>query len=130
MENILIFAFGLVAGAIFYRAAAILRVAWINLLMFRMVELQCLQMLAMSLEDAAFMKEARRQMMQKVRIYDKNQIRIIENEDQYNLQNWKDNSIDRLINRYPKNYKKTLKYHDWGTAMKYLNAHVEKVLDR
>lgn len=130
MENILIFAFGLAAGAIFYRAAVIMRVAWVSLLMFRMVELQCLQMLALSLEDAAFMKEARRQMMQKVRIYDKNQIRIIENEDRYNLQNWKDNSIDRLISRYPDNYKKTLKYHDWGTAMKYLSAHVEKVLDR
>jgi hypothetical protein len=130
MENILIFAFGLAAGIIFYRAAVLLRAAWYGALMFRMVELQCLQLLALSLEDAAFMKYARIQMMERVRIYDKSQIKIIENEDRYNLQNWKENSIDRLIGRYPENYRKSLKYYDWDSAMKYLNAHVEKVLDK
>lgn len=130
MENILIFSFGLVSGAIFYRAAAVLGIAWINTLMFRMVELQCLQLLALSLEDAAFMKEARRQMMEKTRIYDKNQIRIIKNEDQFNLQAWKSNSIKRLIDRYPENYQQSLRYDSWNTAMKYLNINMEKVLDR
>ncbi len=130
MESILIFISGLIAGAIFYRAAAVLGIAWINVLMFRMVELQCLQLLALSLEDAAFMKQARRQMMEKTRIYDKNQIRIIKNEDHYNLQNWKKNSIQRLIDRYPENYQQTLGYRDWDTAMRFLGTHMEKVLDR
>lgn len=130
MENILIFAFGLFAGVIFYRAATILGAAWIGALTFKMVELQCLQLLALSLEDAAFMKEARRQMMEKTRIYDKNQIRIIKNEDHYNLQNWKNNSIKRLIDRYPEGYQRSLRYNNWDTAMKYLHSHIEKVLDR
>jgi hypothetical protein len=130
VENILIFAFGLVAGVIFYRAAVILGAAWMGALMFRMVELQCLQLLALSLEDAAFMKQARRQMMEKTRIYDNNQIRIIKNEDHYNLQSWKSNSIRRLIDRYPEAYQRSLKYSNWDTAMKYLDSHMEKVLDR
>jgi hypothetical protein len=130
MENILIFAFGVACGVIFYRAAVLLGAAWYGAAMFRMVELQCLQLLALSLEDATFMKYARLQMMEKVRIYNKSQIKIIQNEDRYNLQSWKENSIDRLIGRYPENYRKSLRYHDWSTAMEYLNAHVEKVLDR
>tara|TARA_R110002074_G_scaffold30513_1_gene86368 strand:- start:258 stop:650 length:393 start_codon:yes stop_codon:yes gene_type:complete len=129
MENLVIFIFGCIAGCIFYNAAVTLGIAWRNLLMFRLVELQCLQLLAMSLEDAVFMKETRVKSMKKTDAYELNQIKITRNEDKYFLADWKARSIQRLIGRYPENYKRVVSYDDWSGAMEWLNLHTEKVLD-
>jgi len=130
MENIVIFISGCIAGCIIYNAAVTLGIAWRNLLMFRLVELQCLQLLAMSLEDAVFMKESRIKSMKKTNVYELNQVKITRNEDKRLLVDWKEQSIHRLIDRYPENYKRIVNYDDWSSAMKWLNLHTEKVLDR
>ena len=95
MENILIFAFGAICGIIMYRGLLVVRMASISLNAFRLVELSCLQMLALTIEDASFVKETKLAAMRKTRVFDENQIKLTKNMDNQLMKTWKENSIKR-----------------------------------
>jgi len=130
MENILIFAFGAACGIIIYRGLMVLRLASINLSMFQVIELSCLQMLALTIEDASFVKETKHRIMRKTNSFTENQIKITRNEDELLLERWKDNSIQKLLNRYPENLRALARYNNWRTGMAWLDLNMEKVLDK
>jgi hypothetical protein len=129
LENIIILLSGIVMGAFLYRTLLVLRVAYINLQMFRTVELQCLQLLALSLEDAVFLKETKRNIMRQLKVFDENQIKVANNEDKYNLNKWKENSVRRLLETYPENYRGVSPFEDWSSAMSWLEKNKEMIFN-
>lgn len=130
MENILIFGFGAVCGIIMYRGLLVLYVANISMNAFRMVELSCLQMLALTIEDAAFVKETKLVVMRKTNAFDENQIKITKNLDNQLMKTWKENSIKKMLSRYPESLRNAARYSNWGTAMAWLELNKQKVLDK
>jgi len=99
----------------------------LSILMFRETEYMCLQMLALSLEDAAFLKAVKERFIKQLD-YPKNIIKITINDDEFNLERWKKESIMRLMNRYPSNYKRLVSYGNWKQAMKFLEEERKKML--
>ena len=130
MENILIFAFGAVCGIIMYRGLLVVRMASISLNAFRLVELSCLQMLALTIEDASFVKETKLVMMRRTKAFDENQIKLTKNTDNQLMKTWKENSIKKMLSRYPENLRSVARYSNWGTAMAWLELNKQKVLDK
>jgi len=120
MNELLIFLSGLLAGAFIYSVFYRILGVGASILLFRQVEMECLHMLALSLEDAAFMKTAKHKIMQQFD-YDPNAVKITINEDDFTIEKWKKTSVSRLLDSYPTNLAGLADYNDWGTAMKYLN---------
>ncbi len=118
METALIFVMGSICGISIYRGLTILLGATQGVLMFRRAEYMCLQLLALSLEDAANIKRTKQMIIEKLD-YPDNVIKLTRNEDAYNLSAWKQEAIKRLIDRYPPNYRKIVQYRNWNEAMNY-----------
>tara|TARA_Y100001973_G_C5197860_1_gene335548 strand:+ start:1183 stop:1578 length:396 start_codon:yes stop_codon:yes gene_type:complete len=118
METALIFVMGSICGISIYRGLTILLGATQSVLMFRRAEYMCLQLLALSLEDAANIKRTKQMIIEKLE-YPDNVIKLTRNEDAYNLSAWKQEAIKRLIDRYPPNYRKIVQYRNWNEAMNY-----------
>jgi hypothetical protein len=130
MENTLIFAFGALIGVIIYRALVILRLASIGIGMFKLTELNCLQLLALTIEDASFVKETKHRIMERTNSFTDVQIEVTKIADEQLLKTWKEKSIKKLLSRYPQNLQGVARYSDWRTGMAWLNLNVEKVLDK
>jgi len=126
MENVLIFVMGAICGISIYRGLIILLNAGQGVLIFRQAEYMCLQLLALSLEDAANIKTTKQQIIKKLE-YPDNVIKLTGNEDRYNLNRWKNEAIQRLIQRYPPNYKKIVQYRNWTEAMNYFEKQRKKI---
>ena len=126
MESILIFVMGAICGISIYRGLIILLGASQGILIFRQAEYMCLQLLALSLEDASYMKTTKQQIIKKLK-YPDNVVKLTGNEDRYNLNRWKKEAIKRLIERYPPNYKKIVQYRNWAEAMKYFEDQRKKI---
>ena len=126
MENVLIFVMGAICGISIYRGLIILLGASQGILIFRQAEYMCLQLLALSLEDASYMKTTKQQIIKKLK-YPDNVVKLTGNEDRYNLNRWKKEAIKRLIERYPPNYKKIVQYRNWAEAMKYFEDQRKKI---
>lgn len=118
MENVLIFIMGSICGISIYRGLVVLMGVGNGVLMFRQAEYMCLQILAASLEDAAYLKATKQNLIETTG-YPDNVIKITRNEDKYNLTQWKTEAIRRLIDRYPPSYRKIVKYRTWSEAMNY-----------
>lgn len=118
VENALIFIMGSICGISIYRGLTILLHARLGILMFRQVEYMCLQLLALSLEDAANIKRTKQMIFERLD-YPENVIKLTRNEDSFNLLTWKQEAIKRLIDRYPPNYRKIVQYRNWSEAMNY-----------
>ena len=99
----------------------------LGILIFKETEYMCLQMLALSLEDATFLKVVKQRFMKQFE-YDKNVIKITINEDDFNLERWKKESIKRLMERYPPTYKRIVTYSNWKEAMQFLEKERKKIL--
>ena len=125
MENVLIFVMGAICGVSIYRGLIVLLGAGQGILIFRQAEYMCLQLLALSLEDASNIKTTKQTIINKLN-YPDNVIKFTRNEDQYNLDKWKNEAIRRLIDRYPPNYKKIVQYRNWSGAMKYFEDQRKK----
>ena len=121
-----IFILGTILGYMVSRAVSTVRSATLDIKMFRIVELYCLQMLTLCLEDRVFIKEAKYRVMRANSEFGENQAKISKNEDEYNLSLWKDNVIKHMISVYPPKYKKIIKYRDWKGAMAWLNYYMQK----
>ena len=118
MENALIFVMGSICGISIYRGLTILLQARLGILMFRQAEYMCLQLLALSLEDAANIKRTKQMIMERLE-YPENVIKLTRNEDSFNLSTWKQKAIKGLIGRYPPSYRKIVHYRNWNEAMNY-----------
>jgi hypothetical protein len=125
VENVLIFVMGAICGVSIYRGLVVLLGAGQGILIFRQAEYMCLQLLALSLEDASNIKTTKQTIINKLN-YPDNVIKFTRNEDQYNLDKWKNEAIRRLIERYPPNYKKIVQYRNWSGAMKYFEDQRKK----
>tara|TARA_R110000824_G_C14709119_1_gene623636 strand:+ start:114 stop:491 length:378 start_codon:yes stop_codon:yes gene_type:complete len=99
----------------------------LSILMFKEAEYMCLQLLALSLEDAAFLKSVKGRFIKQLD-YPKNIIKITINEDEFNLDRWKKESIKRLMDRYPPNYTRIVDYNNWTEAMRFLEKERKKLL--
>jgi len=130
MENTLIFAFGALVGVIIYRALVVLRLASIGIGMFKLTELNCLQLLALTIEDASFVKETKHRIMERTNSFTDAQIEVTKIVDEQLLGTWKEKSIKKLLSRYPQGMQDVAQYNDWPTGMAWLNLNVEKVLDK
>ena len=127
--SVLIFISGVICGAIFYRAFAVLKGATLDIQMFRIAELYCLRMLTLCLEDGVFIKEAKYRAMQSSPHMGENQVKIAKNEDSYLLTQWKEDAVKKMIAIYPPHYSSIIKYSDWKGAMRWLNLNTNKILD-
>ena len=96
-------------------------------LMFKDAEYMCLQMLALSMEDAVFLKTVKQRFLKQMD-YPKNIIKITINDDDFNLDRWKKESIKRLMQRYPSNYSRIVEYSNWPEAMQFLEKERKKTL--
>ena len=121
MEAVVIFIMGSICGISLYRAFSILLGATQGVLIFRQAEYMCLQLLALSLEDAANIKTTKQKIIEKLN-YPNNVIKLVKNEDSYNLSAWKQEAIKRLIDMYPPNYRKIVHYRNWNEAMNYFET--------
>jgi len=119
MENVVIFIMGAICGIFIYRGFATLLATGQGVLIFRQVEYMCLQVLALSLEDASNLKTTKQAILKKLE-YPDNVIKLTRNEDEHNLAVWKQEAIKRLIGRYPPSYKRIIHYRTWSQAMNYL----------
>jgi len=99
----------------------------LSILMFKETEYMCLQMLALSMEDAVFLKVIKQRFMKQLD-YNKNVVKITINEDEFNLERWQKESIKRLMDRYPPTYKRIVEYDDWKEAMQFLEKERKKML--
>jgi len=118
VETVLIFVMGAVCGISIYRGLMTLLGTGRGILMFRQAEYMCLQLLALSLEDAANIKTTKQKIIEKMG-HSENVIKLTRNEDAYNLSVWKREAINRLIKKYPPSYKRIIHYRNWSEAMKY-----------
>tara|TARA_R110000824_G_scaffold191891_3_gene373695 strand:- start:3707 stop:4084 length:378 start_codon:yes stop_codon:yes gene_type:complete len=96
-------------------------------LMFKDAEYMCLQMLALSLEDASFLKTVKHRFIKQMDSPE-NIIKITINDDEFNLDRWKKESIKRLMARYPSNYSRIVEYNNWTEAMQFLEKERKKLL--
>jgi len=77
-------------------------------------------MLTKMVEDISFLQELKLKQMRESG-FTKEQIREFQKVDDQFLTNWKDNAIISIVNRSPRHFKSMLPFHDWNSAMKFLN---------
>jgi len=77
-------------------------------------------MLTKMVEDISFLQELKLKQMRDAG-FRKEQIRQFQKVDDQFLTNWKDNAIISIVNRSPRHFKTMLPFHDWNSAMKFLN---------
>lgn len=126
MENVLIFIMGAICGVSIYRGITTLLGTGVGVVMFRQAEYMCLQLLALSLEDAQYIKTTKHMIIEKLD-YPDNVIKLTKNEDEHNMDVWKKEAIKRLIGRYPPNYQRIVRYRNWREAMNYFENQRKKI---
>jgi hypothetical protein len=126
VENIIIFIMGSICGVSIYRGVSTILGAGIGITMFRQAEFNCLQLLALSLEDASNMKTTKQMLLESAE-YPNNVIKLTRNTDSHELSIWKREAINRLINSYPANYKRIVQYSTWSEAMNYFHKQKKNI---
>ena len=114
---------GALVGILLYRIFSRVYSSSVARLLFKVTELYCLQLLVWSYEDMIFLKETKKEVMRELEIPE-NQIKISINIDEVNIKKWKREAIKKLLLRYPDIFRSHVEYHDWNSAMRYL----EKVI--
>jgi len=77
-------------------------------------------MLTKMVEDISFLQELKLKQMRESGVTTE-QIRQFQKVDDQFLTNWKDNAIISIVNRSPRHFKSMLPFHDWNSAMRFLN---------
>ena len=75
-----------------------------------------LKLLAIIMEDAAYMRECKYKLM-KESGFSEEEIEKSEQSDKKELSVWKEATIARFINHWPRYYKSLLKFNNWNEAM-------------
>ena len=77
-------------------------------------------MLVKMVEDLSFLQELKSKSMYDAG-FTEEQIRQFQKVDDQFLTNWKDSVIVSLVKRAPRHFKSMLPFHDWDSAMRFLN---------
>ncbi len=77
-------------------------------------------MLSKMIEDIYFLQELKRKQMRDAGLTDE-QIRSFQEIDDRFLTNWKNSAIVSIVKRAPRHFKSMLPFHDWDSAMRFLN---------
>jgi len=77
-------------------------------------------MLTKMVEDISFLQELKLKQMRESG-FTTEQIRQFQKVDDQFLTNWKDNAIISIVKRAPRHFKSMLPFHDWNSAMRFLN---------
>ena len=77
-------------------------------------------MLTKMVEDLSFLQELKSKQMRDAG-FTEEQIRQFQKVDDQFLTNWKDTVIVSLVKRAPRHFKSMLPFHDWNSAMRFLN---------
>ena len=77
-------------------------------------------MLTKMVEDISFLQELKLKQMRESG-FTTEQIRQFQKVDDLFLTNWKDNAIISIVKRAPRHFKSMLPFHDWNSAMRFLN---------
>ena len=77
-------------------------------------------MLVKMVEDLSFLQELKSKSMHDAG-FTEEQIRQFQKVDDQFLTNWKDTVIVSLVKRAPRHFKSMLPFHDWNSAMRFLN---------
>jgi len=84
-----------------------------------------LQLLVSAHDDLVFLKETKIKIMKDLKLTE-NQIKIAKNIEEVHIKRWKHDSIKKLLLRYPVSFLTTVEYHDWNSAMSYLEKIIKK----
>lgn len=126
MDSIMIFFSGIVLGTCFGIAYSVINNSSGNLEAARIADLYCLKLLSVSLEEANYIKHTKHKMMKKFKTHSPEHIKLLKTQDDYNVGKWKKEAIERLLSRHPKSYKSLVGYHDWDSAVRWLNKETKK----
>jgi len=77
-------------------------------------------MLTKMVEDISFLQELKLKQMRESGFTTEESRQFQKVDDQF-LTNWKDNAIISIVNRSPRHFKSMLPFHDWNSAMRFLN---------
>lgn len=119
------FMMGALIGFAIYRFFSRLYGAGISITLIKVAELYCLQLLVSSYEDWIFLKETKINIMKEFKISE-NKIKISRNLDDVHIKRWKHKVIQTLLMRYPESFRGAVEYHDWESAMRYLDKVIKK----
>ena len=88
----------------------------------KQAEFDCLRILGSAAEAAAFLQQARKQIIDDPAMSNdiKNQFKVQANMEEFVFHTWKKTSIESLILMYPTAYRRSLKFSDWPSAMEHL----------
>tara|TARA_S200002703_G_C3730366_1_gene224496 strand:- start:180 stop:554 length:375 start_codon:yes stop_codon:yes gene_type:complete len=117
--------FGIFAGFFLRGVYNKYTVSKIELVLFKEIELYCLQLLIMTHEDFVYLKEKKAMMMHKMGV-DENEVKIVKNVDEANIIKWQHVSINKFLLAIPPRFKKYVEYRDWRGAMIYLHKFIKK----
>ena len=120
---LLTFIFGYVTCNVFY----FLRLARLSLNLLKTSHIVYLSTLIKALEYLSYSHEV---MLEYMIIAEKNSAQISSFKFRFDdeVQKFKDQSIEVLINNHPKFFHSTIEFKDWSTAMKYLSDHQKMAL--
>jgi hypothetical protein len=99
-------------------------VSKIELVLFKEIELYCLQLLVMTHEDYVYLKEKKAMMMHKMGV-DENEIKLVRNVDDANIAKWQHTAINKFLLAIPPRFKKYIEYRNWKGAMAYLHRFIK-----
>ena len=92
---------------------------------FRVVELNCLRLLAMTCQDYHYLSEKKIMMMHDLGV-DENEIKTTRNVDEQNIIRWQKAAISKFLLALPPQYRKLVSYRNWRGAMVFLRAFEKK----
>jgi len=120
--QLLVFTFGYITCRTFY----FFRAARSSVNMLKVSQLVSVAMLARSLENFAYSKSLRLQYLAETNASEQNkEAFMLLHQDE--LTNFKTKSIQEIVALHPKFFEDALDFHDWPSAMKFLNDNQQLV---
>jgi len=115
-------------GGVFFYRLAVKLLAYGHLQnMIRMVELECLRLLAYAAEDMAVMKQLRNQYFEESEVPE-NRIKLYKIADENMFNNWKENVITRLHNNWSKPFHGALVVSTWEGVLEIVSKNYKEQL--
>lgn len=117
--------FGIFAGFFLRGVYNKYMISKVELILFKEIELYCLQLLIMTHEDFVYLKEKKSMMMHKMGI-EENEIKVVRNIDNANIEKWQHTAINKFLLAMPPRFKGHIEYRTWKGAMTYLQKFIKK----
>ena len=99
-------------------------VSKVEAILFKEIELHCLQLLVLTYEYFVYRKEKKAMMMHKMDVPE-NEIKVVTNVDEANIIRWQTTAINKFLLAIPPRFKTLVEYRNWRGAMTYLNKFIK-----